>query len=325
MTITDLLSVQAGKETVWATSVTPTVKLMGIEDFTITPIVESEVKKDLRGSQAPGYNAVVNKVDAQADFSGQLLYDDIPYWNEGLMGVVAPSGGGPYVRANVAPTTNAGVTSPRMQTIIKGDATDAYKLAGGILTELTISGEAGKASMIKGKMLGQQVTSGAALAGLSDRVVSLVMGDHWTLYIDAAGGTIGATAIAATGFSFELNIKTNRKARHFLGALTPGNWNDPRWTTSLKITAEFNTVSKAYLNLLLTNAVLEHQVRLKATTGASAIVQYDFAGVLNPSPKVYDGANDEDVTIDLNYDGKYNTALGNYLKSSVTNNVATLV
>lgn len=323
MTINDLLQVQAGKETTWATTVTPTVKLMGLEEFTITPIVDTEVLKDIRGSQAPGYNAVLNMVEAEADFSGQLMYEDINYWLEGLMGVATPSGAGPYVRTGNAPVSNAGVTSPRLQTIIKGDGTDAYKLAGGIVSELTISGEANKALMVKGKMLGQVVTSGAALAGLSDRATNVAMGDHLSLYIDAIGGTIGSTAIAATGFAFELAIKTNRKLRHYIGALTPGNWNDVRWEGSLKITAEFNTTSKAYLNSLLTNAVLQHQVRIKAANGANLIQQLDFAGALKESPKIYDD-RDGLATIDLNYDGVYNSTLGNWLKYSNTNGVSAL-
>lgn len=323
MTINDLTQAQIGKETTWGTTVTPTAKLMGIESFDITPIVDTEVKKDIRGSQAPGYNAVVLKAEAQAEFSGQALYEDLPYWLESLMGVVTPTGAGPYVRTGNAPVSNTGVASPRMMTVIMGDANDAYKLGGGIVSDLTLSFEANKPAMVKGKMLGQAVTSGAALAGLSDRSVNVIMGDHLTLYIDAWGGTVGTTVIAASAFAGELTLKSNRKLRHYLGALTPGNWNDPRWEGSLKLTVEFNTTTKAYLNSLLTPGLVQHQVRLKFASGANLIQQLDFAGNLTKAPKIYDD-RDGLSTIDLEYDGQYNTALANWLKYSNTNNVSAL-
>nr|ASV43902.1 hypothetical protein [Hot spring virus BHS1] len=296
---------------------------MGLEEFNIKPVVETEVKQDIRASQAPGYNAVLNKVEAEADFSGQVMYEDINYWLEALMGVATPTGSGPYVRTGGAPVTNAGVANPRISTIVKGDSADAYRLGGGILTELTISGEANKPLMVKGKMLGQMVTSGATLASLSDRATNIVMGDHVSLYIDSASGTIGSTLIASTGFAFELAIKTNRKLRHYLGSLTAGNWNDVRWDGSLKITAEFNNTSKAYLNTLLTNTVLQHQVRIRAANGPNLILQLDFSGALLEAPNIYDD-RDGLATIDLNYGGIYNANLGNWLKYSSTCNVSTL-
>lgn len=324
MPLTDLIQIQAGKETTWGTPVTATVKLLELDEFSLEPTVDSEVYADIRASEAPGYNAAVTNIEGKGSFSGRLTYDDIPYWLEMLGGDVTPSGAGPYVRAGNAPVGSTAITPKRM-TFYKGDGTDAYRMPGGVLTDLTISGKTGEPLMIKGSLIGKQVTSGATLAGLSDRTMNTAMADHITLYIDAWGGTIGTTTIASTGFGFEMALKTNRSLRHYLGALTPGDFNMKKWLGStLKLTVEYNTTSKAYLNNLLgASAAQQYQVRIKAANGANLIAQFDFAGTVTESPVIYDD-NDGVASFDLTLGGTYNTGLANWFKYSITNNVAVL-
>lgn len=323
MSMDDLLSVQAGKEVSLFTAVTPTVKLMLMNKFDIKPVVQSKVVMDKRASQGPSDVAVIELVDANFSFEQGASYEDLEYWLESLMGIATPSGSNPYVYACAAPETNAGVSNPRSQTFVKGDGTNCYKLVGGVLSDLTITGVANKMVMLKGKGFGKQVVGSASLAGLSNRTVTPIMGDHLTPYIDAGGGTIGSTAIASTFFSWELNISTGRKPRHYLGALPPGNWNDPAWTATFKTSLEVNATSKAYVDALIAPGVVKHLLRMKHTTDSSHIAQIDFSGNLKDSPSLFSD-NAGLSTYDLEYDFIHDNTFGNWLKTSITNTLSAL-
>ena len=90
MAIRDLFSVQLGTEAssdLWgALARPPTVKLMGIADISITPIVDVTMIDELRGSQQPGFTSVITEVGGEASLEGIVTYEDIPYWLNGMFG-----------------------------------------------------------------------------------------------------------------------------------------------------------------------------------------------------------------------------------------------
>ncbi len=90
----DLVRVNAAKETTWGTKVTPaTVSFMGVKDFKVMPIVESEVIKDVRGSLVPGVLAVVKKIGMTASLSRFATYEDAPYTLDALCGLATATPG----------------------------------------------------------------------------------------------------------------------------------------------------------------------------------------------------------------------------------------
>lgn len=324
MTMKDMNLTQVGKETTWGTGVTDTAKLMLVDEVKLTPIVESEIFADQRGSMAPGYVAALKKIAAAAKISGVLTYEDAGYWLDSLAGEATPSGAGPYVRAYTAPLT-AIPTTPRKMTVYHGETGSglASRMTGGLVSKATFKFSSNEGVKYDTDLIGKQIADGQTLAALSDRTASPVMGDHIALYIDAVGGTMGATAIAATAFEMELTIDAQRSLRHYLGALTPGNFNEPRWMTELKMSLELNATTRAYLTSILAgSSVLQHQIRIKATSSTN-VMQFDFAGAYLEAPELF---NDVDgvVTVDLNLKGIYNSALANYFKASNTNSVSAL-
>lgn len=323
MTLNTLLSLQAGTEAAWANPATPTVQLMGLDLFDLLPLVESEVQPDLRASPAPGYTAVINKIAARAEFEGQQLYEDQCYWLESLMGIATPTGTGPYTRAYAAPQSDAGVLNPRLLSLYKGDAASAYRLVGGVVSQLTFKGGTVGPQQVIGQVRGQQIQSGAALAALSDRPVTTVLGDHLNLYMDAWTGSIGATLIPASGFAYELTLNTHRHLRHFLNALTPGAWLEALWSGRLQLSLAFNSTTQATLNALLAGTLQQQQIRLAAANGLGCLSQLDFAGTLLHSPRLYDDHTGQSV-LSLNYVATFNPNLGNWFRASVTNELIAL-
>lgn len=319
--INDLLEYQIGKELTWGTAVVPTAKLMGIEEFQLVPVNEAVVHGEQRGALAPGYETNLTVISGRANGRGLLLYEDLPYWLDSLCGEATPSGVGPYTYAYAAPS--ATVPSPRILTLVKGDAGDVYGLEGGLVNQLVISGRTGEALKWSGDLIGENVLTDVLMA-LSDRTVNVAMADHVALYIDAWGGTMGATAITTAFFDFALTLNANRAVYHGLGALTPKGYREAKWAGQLSLKLELDATSKAFLDAIIGgSAVFQKQVRIKASSGASLDAEFDFAGTSIDAPEVF---TDEDgvTSLEVVLDGTYNSALGNWFKAEVINGVATL-
>lgn len=318
----DLLSVQVGKQTLIGTAVAGTAKLMGVTDCQFTPINDAERLKEIRGSLAPAYNVVLTKIGATGKLSMYGSYQDINYLVESLLGTISPTGANPYVRAVAAPVGT--VPTPRIQTLIWGDGTNCYKATGMLVTKLTIKGASNAPLMVEADWIAYSVTTGS-LAGLSDRSISVAMSQDALLYVDAWGGTIGSTAIAAIAWDFQLVIDSKRALDWYLGALGPGNYHEGSdYDGSLDLNLELQSGSKAYLDEIIGGtAVHQRQVRIKYTQGASAITQFDFAGSSEKAPAIFD-YRDNVVGVKISYGATYNSGLANWLAYSNTNAVSAL-
>lgn len=318
----DLLQVQVGKQTVIATAVAATAKLMGVTDCQFTPINDALRLKEIRGSLAPSYNAVLTKIGATGKLSLYGSYQDINYAIESLLGTITPSGANPYIRAVTAPVGTVPV--PRIQTLIWGDGTNCYKATGMLITKITLKGASNAPLMLDCDWIAYSVTPGT-LAGLSDRTITVAMSQDALLYVDAWGGTIGTTALTAIAWDFTLEIDSKRALDWFLGALGPGNYHEGTdYDGSLDLNLELQTGSKAFLDEMIGGTVVhQRQVRIKFTTGATAITQLDFAGSAEKAPAIFD-YRDGVVGIKVSYGATYNTTLANWFAYSNTNAVATL-
>lgn len=316
-----LETVEAGMQTLWGTAVTPTAKLSMIEECEISPIQEAEHLKELRGTLAGNYVAMLNKGGGEASLKGGLCYEDIGYYLDSvLVKNVSPTGAGPYVYVRDAPLTT--LPTRRLFTLVKGNSTNySYGLNSGIINELAIKIESNQPWMFDAKLFGQKVSE-LALAGMSDRTATPIHANVTSLYIDAWGGTIGTTAITDAWFTAELVIKNNSEVVPTIGNQYPISYRDAIYEGTLKLKIEVATATKAYMTALLGTSVTQKQIRIKGTTGASAIAQLDFAGTFVNAPKVEDENGVSSFEFELQH--TYNPTLANWLKTSVTNSLATL-
>ena len=314
--------VQLGHETVtWGTSAAGTSKLGLISDCVIEPDVEIEVLKDIRGSLAPGFVAVTNKNFGQATLSGVPSYDDLPYMLDSLLNLATPGASTTYTRDYVGQLLAA--PTRRSYTLFKGSTGKVQKITGAIVDELTIKIESNKPWQFTAKFLGKAAADGA-LASLSDRSQTPIHANQTTFTLDAVGGTMGATAVTSLWFSCELNIKSGMSLVSKIGSLSAAAYVDGVAEATLKFKADVDGATAGYLTSILTNTVLQEQIRIKATTGATQIAQFDFAGFFSNAPKL-NTEQDGVSTLEFEMNAIYNATLGNWMKASVTNSIATMV
>lgn len=316
-----LWQVQAGKQTSRDTGVAPTAKLMGVSDFTATPLRESEQAAEKRGTLHPGYNAKLLKTGGDGALSVNVSFEDILFGLNGLFDEATPTGEGPYTWPYAAP--GSALPTPRVQSLVYGDEAGAYRLVGALAGKFNLKAETGAFTTAQIDWVGYDVEP-ATLAALSDRTVNLITGDMWTVYIDAWDGTMGATEIANTAFLFDLEIDPGRHNVRHLGSLTPTGWDDAEtWKGALKLELELAGSAITMVSNILSGSPVGHQIRLKATDGADRGLQIDFTGRILGAPELVKG-RDGKAAIELAYTPQYNPTFGDWLAVAVTNEVSAI-
>jgi hypothetical protein len=309
--------VQIATETTWGTPVAATAKLMGVTDASIQIVDEVEVVAEV-GRSGPSARAVQKAQHGTGSLTMAASYEDLAYLADMLFGTAAPGAATTYTRSYAAPTT-AGATIP-LRTIEYGTSGASYRLEGALLESLTVSGEAGGYWTAQAGFIGEAVAT-VSLAALSERTVELIRTADTVLTVDAAGGTIGTTAVPATLISFELSVTPGRHLKTFAGSLNPSGYGDSAWEIGLRTTLEFNASAKAYVDAILSGLV-ERQIRIRATSGTK-VSTIDFAGVVMDGATLFSD-RDGNMTVDLTWAGKYNTQLANSLLMALTAGVQTL-
>lgn len=327
--IMDLFELRMGKEIssdAWGTAVAQTHKVMGVTDFTISPMVESAQIKDHLGSLAPGYNTVYNRKHASGSLSGNVNYEYLPHWLDGLFGVATPSADTEYTYAYTAPLGTE--PTPQVYTMAwgKADAAESIKsLVGATVNTFQMTGDAGGALTYTVGLIGKSVdTDTFDSAAEANSTVVFARGCDVALAIDPSSDAAGTTAIANTWFDFDLNINANRSPFWHLGSCTPTDYKDARWDATLRLGLELNATSAAWLDAILatTTTPLERVVKITATNGVNAIT-VTFNGISLDAPQV---VTDKDgiASVDWTLSGQYHATLGNYLTMSVKNTIATM-
>jgi hypothetical protein len=312
-----LRRVQLGKESTWGTAVAATVILGGVTDVKLRAVDDVEFVQDL-GRMGPGASVIETRQMAEGSIDMVASYEDLMYLLAGIFGI-STSGAGPYVHTCSAPTTSA--SSPQKFTGEIGAPSNAYKVAGMLITKVTITGEAGGLVTATAEYFGQTIAT-VTLASLTDRAYEAIRMADLALFVDVAGGTMGSTAVPATLISFTLEIESGRHLKQFAGSTSPGDYGESRANVSLKTLLEFNSSAKAYFDALIAPGLVQRQVELKATSG-SKIARFQVAGALDGGAEAW-GDRDGNQTIDLTWRGYYNSTFGNYFKALLTNSVSTL-
>ena len=325
--------VQIGTEVFadWGTAVNTTVKLGLISDCTIEPDINVETLKDLRGSIAPGYVAVLNSHRGGATVSGTVTYEDLPYWFESLFMEATPSGGDPYTRlynGQLDPTALTPNKTPRrFYTLVKGQASKIQHLTGAVVNEFTIKMESNKPWEFTAKLIGKNVYDGALQSlntQLSSRTLTVAHANATQFFMNAmATDDVGDTEITTLWFSAEISIKNIAGLVNGMGSLTPKAYTDSQAEATLKFKADVNANSTAWLTAILGTSILQKKIRITATDVAN-VINLDFAGTFSSAPKI--NADQDGVSaLEFEMDAIYNIDdMANWFNATVINHIDVL-
>lgn len=321
--------VQLGQESTWGTAVTPTSKLAGITSCEITPLTEVADFPSLEG-YGPIYNSAVVKTGGTATLESLVLYEDLPYWLDGLLAEDAtPTGAGPYTYVYEAPTTTAPTRS--FYTLTYGDSSSAYALTGALVKSVTISGAASEALTMSIEFVGHHVETDS-LAALSSRTVNVATSSQVVLKIAATGTAPGSgTEIPCTLYEWELAMDNMTAVAYAVGAITPCDYYQNRFDGTLSMTLDFpgdsSAIKTIFDNMVSTTpSEVNRNIQLKASNGANLDIEINMGCVLMTAPSLW-GDNDGITTVETEWKLKYNAnvgAAGNYLAIDVINGVSTM-
>jgi hypothetical protein len=325
MPATALRIVQMATENTWGTAEDATVRLMGVTETSLS-VADEVYQPTFIGTLAPAIVTAQMSQHGEASVEQVASYQDVCYWLDGLMGASTPSTapGTTYVRDYEAALLE--ITDPVEYTMEYGTTGAEYNLAGALVTSLGIAGEAGGMWECTVEIMGKTVSATAMTTGLLTREVDLIKMADTKLYMDAWTGTMGTTEVEATLISFDLSADPQRHLKYFAGDTNPGGYGDSNWESQLVTVLEFNANAKALVDELVTPSLVQRQIRLKAATGTGATAReavIDFAGTLVDGAELFDD-RDGNMTVSLTWNGTESTQLGNFLKASVRNELATL-
>ena len=323
-TTRDELRVQVGKQSSFATGVTPTAALRGVTSFKITPDQENKVLTDMQLSMAGGDTAVITMNGGGGSMEGWASYEDIPYVLDGLMGEATPVFTTVYTRSYAAPVTTSGIVAPRISSFVHGDATvGGYQLVGGIPTELTLKMTPKTEVTYTCPLIGA-ATAADALESLTTRTVTPIMaGDVASIYMDAWAGTMGGTALTKCYLrNLELNVKNKRTLRYCVGSLTASDHVTQPWEGTLQLLLEWNATSKAVIDEMVGGTAAKRQIEVNWVNGTKSL-KLQFCGVVQGKPEIF---NDDDgvVSVRLTLERLYHGTFANRLKFVSVNSISAL-
>lgn len=320
----DLFQWQVGTQTLFATAVTPTAKLIGVSaDGEIAPIIETSAVREERATLAPTYSATVDSITGEATVPGDANYEQIAWILDSLLGQATPGSGPGYARQYSGPIGTK--PSPRILTLTRGSALDARCLKGAIANELTLTTETNKRVTYEAKFIGHSVEADA-LASLADITPNYIHANQAAITLDTWAGTMGATALPSIAYNLELGLNMNKGVKMGIGSASPRGHKNPRGegdSNQLKLSVELDTDSAAYYTSILSGSLWQAQVQITYTLDATHSLVIQYAGYASEAPK-FASESDGIATLDLVLSPMYHPTVANWLKITLTNAVSTL-
>ena len=300
-----LMQWQIGKQSALATKVTGVTKLIGVTDGTITPVVESSLVEEQRGTLTPGYVATQDKKGGTGKLSVEVYAEQAAHWFDCLFGLATPGATPDYLRTYSAPGAKPTLLPI---SLMRGSSEGAYGLTGAVLNELTLKGEKNKRLSAELGFIGHSVEE-HTLGSLSDPATATPFhSNQMTMFLDTWAGTMGATALGVNVASFELGLNLNKVLQYGLGAITPAGVNvnkSDAGSNQLKLSLEFTAAkSKTWLDAVLGTGPFQAQIRLLYTVSTNVTLQIDYAGFCAEAPEIFsddDGVAQCDFTLTPQY------------------------
>lgn len=318
------LRVQAGKQTVWTTGVTPTVILRGVTGCKIAPDQEVKVLSDLTLNLTGGDTPVVTRNGGGGSVEGWASYEDLAYFLDSMFGEATPGASPAYLRSYAAPVST--LPTPRILSLVHGEGTvGAYRLIGGVGNSLTLKIQPGSETTFTEEFIGAAVDPLALQTGLSIRTVTPIMpGDVTTMFLDTWAGTMGTTALTKCALrSLTLTVNANRQNRYCVGALTAGDYITMPWDGTLDLMLEWNSTSKAVIDETVGGAAAKRQFEINFSGGTNKTFKLQFAGTVSQAPGIFED-DDGVVAASLQLRGTYHGTFANWIKMAVGAAVQTL-
>ena len=318
------LRVQAGKQTVWTTGVTPTVILRGVTGCKITPDQEVKVLSDLTLNLTGGDTPVVTRNGGGGSVEGWLSYEDAPYFLDSMFGEATAGASPAYLRPYAAPVST--LPTPRILSLVHGEANvGAYRLIGGVGNTFTLKIQPGAETTFTEEFIGAAVDPVTLAGALSIRTVTPIMpGDITTMFLDTWAGTMGTTALTKCAMrSLTLTVNANRQNRYCVGALTAGDYITMPWDGTLDLMLEWNSISKAVIDEMVGGAAAKRQFEVNFSGGTNKTFKLQFAGTVAQAPGIFED-DDGVVAASIQLRSTYHPTFANWIKMTVAGAVQTL-
>jgi len=283
---------QLGNETVWGTVVAPTKQMAGVmPGASIPPSLVTEIIQTQRGSMGPG-----NKIlDLYHEVNGvsipfYVIYEELCYYMN-MMDAATEAGAGPYTQTYAAP--EAAAITPDYMTLVYGSDSGIYGVTSAFGKSLSIDWAYGQA--VTGSLdVGGYSVNTDTLASLSEAAVAdltYANGCQASVYIDAWGGTMGATAFTKC-LSGNVTIDAQREYLGYAGSCYPAGTYDPvGWNITGSLKLESDATSGAWVDALLA-ASQKKLLRIKFTNGLAGAdertIQIDLQAQITVSDTMAD-------------------------------------
>ncbi len=316
--------VHSGKESTFGTNVAATNIWGGVNDVKPTFLsTRNERKKYLDGTLNPASLLIQTGEGGgftlDQDF---ILADSIAVFLSSLT-TTTPTGAGPYVWTFPFPYSSAITLQSRTFEFYDGVGT-SYRADGSLCTAFGISAQAGADQLVKlsstwesTKISKQTVTSLSTIR----TPVTLPTG-FGTLYLDALGGTMGATVQADTLIEWDLSFSGLTHMKRFQsGSLSPTAYGaDSVPSIVLNTKLEFNATGVAGIDAFL--AATGKLIQIKTTTGASAILTVE--GAFHPTEATILDNRDGNTICNVKWEAFYDSTYAKVGQIIVTNSAATV-
>lgn len=280
-----LLILQSFRESTWGTPGAATAKWMGVAPYPeFVPLRKATVHDEARASLAPGY--LFNQMERGGTWKigGKVTYQDAIFLGHMIWSTLTPTGANPYTYAYLGPLA----TQPTLTTMTfeYNQAGAQSRATGCVANKLSIKGEATKELTYELSGWAQDIDPAwtGTPAALSDRSVNVAIMPETSLWMDAVGGSIGATAFGSRLVGFSLDVENSANPVPTAGQLTPAGWViGDKWKTSLTLKVLAASDTRTYLNSTLQNPT-GALIRLRNTLAAASIT-WDICGVLTDDIK----------------------------------------
>ena len=238
----------------WATNAAPTVELSGITDITMKKSIVTEIVQAQRGGIVPGRDTLNlrHEVDG-CSVAGHVIYEQIPYFLQGLAEDAVPEVGPPKVWVYTAPTTAQPVPQP--QTLVSGPENLEYGITGMCIRSITFTWNWGEGLMFSADLMGRDVVvdTFADLAETAEALLTYALASQLTVGVDALAGTIGDTPISEVQ-SGSITIDCQRKYIRQAGSLYPYGIFDDFWNVTGEVVFENTATTGGYVDAVVAGA-----------------------------------------------------------------------
>jgi hypothetical protein len=321
---TALRVAQLGKQSVFATAVAATAKMMGVAEVNGKPDFTNSQKRYLQGDYAPAHNTRITDKRASAAINGDFSFEDFLYvLLSSVKGGVTPTGTTDKLWSFPFPLTASPAVDIR--TIEINDGTQEYDIVGAVVSDWALAGAASNDGLVtfSSNWVGRDFVPDTLTPALSNRTFETLPVGAMNLYIDDLGGTIGSTAKTGTLIDFNLTYSTGIHMKKFAGdgdvRPTLFGYNMP--TVGLSVTYESNATAHAEIAKYALGT--GRLIRLDGAGSGNKKLRIDFAGDIMSVDPLY-GDRDGNTTVKMTLAARLDIgAFANYGKIEITNLAAT--